>query len=58
MKLFEWLQKIGDAEVNLTELDDAGMNDHEKLGYALVNLGYYDIPKHLSNYIDYEVIEI
>lgn len=44
------------AEVTIIELDDTEMNDHEKLGYALVDLGYYDIPEHLANYIDYEAI--
>lgn len=34
------------------------MNDHEKLGYALVDLGYCDIPEYLANYIDYEAIGI
>lgn len=38
------------AEVTIIELDDTGMNDHEKLGYD-------DIPEHLTNYIDYEAIE-
>lgn len=27
------------AEVNIIELDDTGASDHEKLGYALVDLG-------------------
>ena len=38
------------------QLDDTGMNDHEKLRYALVDLGYHDIPEYLVNYIDYEAI--
>lgn len=33
------------AEVTIIELDDTGINDHEKLEYALVDLGYYDIPE-------------
>ncbi|MEI5994357.1 antirestriction protein ArdA [Candidatus Enterococcus mansonii] len=45
-----------DAEVTIIELDDTGVSDHEKLGYALVDLGYYDIPEHLANYIDYEAL--
>lgn len=45
-----------DAEVTIIELDDTGVSDHEKLGYALVDLGYYDIPEQLANYIDYEAI--
>ncbi|GED49639.1 antirestriction protein ArdA [Carnobacterium maltaromaticum] len=44
------------AEVTIIELDDTGMSDREKLGYTLVDLGYYDIPEHLANYIDYEAI--
>ncbi len=44
------------TEVNIIELDDTGVSDHEKLGYALVDLGYYDIPEQLANYIDYEAI--
>lgn len=32
------------------------MSDREKLGRVLVDLGYYDIPEHLANYIDYEAI--
>lgn len=40
----------------IIELDDTGVSYHEKLGYALVDLGYYDIPEHLVNYIDYEAI--
>lgn len=32
------------------------MSDHEKLGYALVELGYYDIPEHLERYMNCEVI--
>ncbi|MBM7687507.1 antirestriction protein ArdA [Enterococcus ureilyticus] len=45
-----------DAEVTIIELDDTGVSDYEKLGYALVDLGYYDIPEHLANYIDHEAI--
>lgn len=44
------------AEITIIELDDTGISDHEKLGYALVDLGYYDIPEHLVNYADYEAI--
>lgn len=40
-----------DDEVTIIELDDT-----EKLGYALVELEYYDIPEYLVNYIDYETI--
>lgn len=45
-----------DAEVNIIDLDGIGVNDYEKLGYALVDLGYYNIPEYLMNYIDYEAI--
>ncbi|MCB5953256.1 antirestriction protein ArdA [Enterococcus sp. BWT-B8] len=44
------------ADINIIELDNTEMNDYEKLGYALVDSGYYDIPEHLTNYIDYESI--
>lgn len=44
------------GEVNIIELDDAGVSNHEQLEYALVDLGYYDIPQRLANYIDYEAI--
>nr|WP_315528887.1 antirestriction protein ArdA [Carnobacterium maltaromaticum] len=44
------------AEVTIIELDGTGMSDREKLGYVLVDLGYYDIPQRLANYIDYEAI--
>ncbi len=45
-----------DAEINIIELYDAGVSNHEKLRYALVSLRYYDILEHLANYVDYEAI--
>lgn len=44
------------GEVNIIELDDTGVSDHEKLEYALVDFWYYDIPEHFANYIAYGAI--
>lgn len=45
------------SEIHIIELDsDILGSDEEKLGYTLVDMGYFEIPDHLVNYIDYEAI--
>ena len=45
------------SEINIIELDNDMLgSDEEKLGYALVDRGYFEIPDNLINYIDYEAI--
>lgn len=45
------------SEINIIELDnDILGSDEEKLGYALVDMGYFEIPDNLVNYIDYGAI--
>lgn len=45
------------CEINIIELDnDILGSDEEKLGYALVDKGYFEISDNLINYIDYEAI--
>ncbi|MFI3685656.1 antirestriction protein ArdA [Vagococcus fluvialis] len=45
------------SEIHMIELDnDVLGSDEKKLGYALVDMGYFEIPDHLVNYIDYEVV--
>lgn len=45
------------SEIHIIELDnDILGSDEEKLGYALVNIDYFEIPDNLINYIDYEAI--
>ena len=46
-----------DSEINIIELDrDILGSDEERLGYALVDMGYFEIPDNLINYINYEAI--
>ncbi|EQA5469017.1 antirestriction protein ArdA [Enterococcus faecalis] len=46
-----------DCDINIMELDHSIRgSEEEKLGYALVDMGYFEIPNNLLNYIDYEVI--
>lgn len=46
-----------ESEINIIELDnDILGSDEEKLGYALVDTGYFEIPDNLINYIDFEAI--
>lgn len=45
------------SEIHIIELDnDVLGSDEEKLGYSLVDMGYFEIPDNLVNYIDYEAV--
>lgn len=45
------------SEVSIIELDnDILGSDEKKLGYAIVDMEYLEIPDNLINYIDYEAI--
>lgn len=45
------------SEINIIELDnDILESDEEKLGYALVDMRYFEMPDNLINYIDYDKI--
>ncbi|EUJ26011.1 Uncharacterised protein [Listeria grayi] len=46
-----------DSEINIIELDsDVSGSDEEKLGYALVDMGYFEIPDNLINYINWRIL--
>ncbi|WP_242589892.1 antirestriction protein ArdA [Enterococcus sp. DIV0660C] len=44
-------------EINIIDLcEKNNLSEYERLGCSLVELGYYEIPEHLLNYVDYELM--
>ena len=45
-----------EKEINIIDLCEKNLSEYERLGYSLVELGYYEILDCLLNYVDYELM--
>jgi len=54
-EVVRYIADFDGKEVNIIHLSGSeNLSKHEKVGYSLTALGYYEVPRNLLSYIDYE----